>query len=381
MIVAYKTDICMIVHNDITHDSRVQKEATSLTSQGWNVLVVGIMLGNYADISQEETINGYRIKRVRPPFRATGTFKKIIQLIITLPLVFLALRSAKARSYHGHDFVGLLILALAGIWNTPIVYDSHELFFEQKNAFLPKNVKLIGQKVEKYLAQRSVKTITVSEGIAKEFVQRYQIESVVVRNLIDLRTIQQQSALSYNTADKKVIVHSGSITFGRHLPELISALPYLSDNVILVLMGDGSLSTSLVAQAKTLGVSEKLKIVRSVQPNEVVATLAQADVGLALITSEFLSYYYALPNKFFESISAGLPVLTSQNPDMKALVEQHNIGLSCDPTNPESIADAIKEILIPENYAHYKANVDIARQDLTWEHEEKKLIAIYKAIL
>lgn len=377
----HKTDICMIVHNDITHDSRVQKEATSLASQGWNVLVVGIMLGNYADIPQEETINGYRIKRVRPPFRATGTFKKIIQLIITLPLVFLALRRAKARSYHGHDFVGLLILALAGIWNTPIVYDSHELFFEQKNAFLPKNVKLIGQKVEKYLAQRSVKTITVSEGIAKEFVQRYQIESVVVRNLIDLRTIQQQSALSYNTADKKVIVHSGSITFGRHLPELISALPYLSDNVILVLMGDGSLSTSLVAQAETLGVSEKLKIVRSVKPNEVVATLAQADVGLALITSEFLSYYYALPNKFFESISAGLPVLTSQNPDMKALVEQYNIGLSCDPTNPESIADAIKEILIPENYAHYKANVDIARQDLTWEHEEKKLIAIYKAIL
>ena len=119
----------------------------------------------------------------------------------------------------------------------------------------------------------------------------------------------------------------------------------------------------------------------NVTVNEVVATLAQADVGLALITSEFLSYYYALPNKFFESISAGLPVLTSQNPDMKALVEQYNIGLSCDPTNPESIADAIKEILVPENYAHFKANVDIARQDLTWEHEEKKLINIYKAIL
>ena len=119
----------------------------------------------------------------------------------------------------------------------------------------------------------------------------------------------------------------------------------------------------------------------SVKPDEVVATLAQADIGLALITSEFLSYYYALPNKFFESISAGLPVLTSQNPDMKQLVEQYDIGLTCDPSDSQAIAKTLQDLFIPETYARFKENVEIARQELTWENEEKKLIAIYEEIL
>src|SRR5687767_13852046 len=107
-------DICMFVHNDVTGDGRVLKEARSLALQGWKVIVVGIALGQ-KDSVEVEIVSNFTVIRVRPRlFRSAlpGTLGKLLRLAIAVPSAAQKLRQTRARVYHGNDFVGLLMLAL-----------------------------------------------------------------------------------------------------------------------------------------------------------------------------------------------------------------------------------------------------------------------------
>jgi glycosyltransferase involved in cell wall biosynthesis len=204
---------------------------------------------------------------------------------------------------------------------------------------------------------------------------------VIVRNAVDMRRLGEQAAQYPFVGTHKIIAHSGSLLDGRHLPELVAALAHLPEDVALVLMGGGVLRNRLLAQADSLGVGHRFAIVPPVHPDSVAPTLAQADVAAVLITGDSVSYRFSLPNKFFESVAAGLPLLVSPIPELARMVEQYAIGLVCDPTDPAEIADKIRALLQPDMLAHYRTNVERARQELNWANEEKKLVAVYTRIL
>src|SRR5690606_26678005 len=93
-----------------------------------------------------------------------------------------------------------------------------------------------------------------------------------------------------------------------------------------------------------------------------------------------LSYKYSLPNKLFEYIAAGLPVVTSRAVEMAAIVHRYDIGAVCDETDPRSIAEAIDSVLKPVNYTRLLKNVERARRELNWEAEEQKLLELYQRL-
>ena len=82
-----------------------------------------------------------------------------------------------------------------------------------------------------------------------------------------------------------------------------------------------------------------------------------------------------------EAIAAGLPILTSPNPELKRVIDHYKIGLSCDPSDPKAIASHIQKMFAPDSYQNLKSTVEKARLDLNWEIEEQKLINIYQAVL
>ncbi|GAB5491063.1 MAG: glycosyltransferase [Phototrophicaceae bacterium] len=363
----------MILYGDITHDSRVRKEASTLVQQGWRVIVLCIVFDFMPHLALEEEIDGYTVKRILAQDKP-----KLQKFISIITQASRYLRKLNARIYHAHDFSGLVPLAFAGLWHKAFVYDSHELFFERGD----KTIWDYLRPIEKFMAQRAQATITVNDSIAGILAKSLEIpKPIILRNVVDLRSISNQAPLSYNVADKKIIVHSGGITYGRNLPELVSALKYLPEEFVLVLMGKGVLEASLLEQAKIDNTSDRLKIISAVRPHEVVPTLSQADIGIALMASNVLNNVYSLPNKFFEAIAAGLPVLTSPNPELKRVIEHYDIGLTCDPSDPEVIANSIQKMSEPETYQTFKSNIENARSDLNWENEEKKLIKIYQAIV
>lgn len=379
------TDICMVVHNDVTNDSRVLKEAASLAAYGWKVVVVGLSLSG-RDLPEQETCFGFTILRVKPPLLrrpASGRMQQLIGVLLALVAFSRRIRQVDARIYHGHDFTGLFQLAMAGIWQRPIVYDSHELFFDRPFADLPLPVRLLVfalRPLEKILARRAVGVITVSNAIAERLAQTLSIpRPIVLYNAVDIRN-WGLPAVSYSVNRRKTVVHSGNLVDTRHLPELVEAISRL-DNVALVLMGDGPLRSQLLAQAESLGIGERVLFVSPVKPDVVAPTLAQADVAAVLTTATITNHNMTIGNKFFEAIAAGLPLVTGPNIEIAQLMKQYDLGIICNPSDPASIANAIATLLEPERQARYRANAQKAREILNWEHQEHELLALYERLL
>ncbi|MEO8610207.1 MAG: glycosyltransferase family 4 protein [Chloroflexota bacterium] len=377
-------DICMFVHNDVSSDGRVLKEAGSLAAQGWKVVVVGVALGQ-KDLPEVETIANFTVIRITPRFlRQTlpGTVGKLLRLMLAVPAAARAMRQTRAHVYHGNDFIGLLMVALAGIWRRPVVYDSHELFFDRypKGIFnYPlKYVIWTLRPLEKILARRAAAVMTVSDSLAKLLSTTLGVPMpVVVRNVVDLRELTD--AVPINRPEgMRLVAHTGTLLGGRHLAELVESLKYLPSDVSLVLIGDGKLRAQLIEQAQNLGVADRLLTIYPVTPFNIPTTLAQADAAVVLTSPD---YQIALPNKFFEAVAAGVPIIGTSLQEVKALIERYDLGVICDPKDPASIAEQINHVLQPDNLARYKANALHARAELTWEAEERKLVALYKRIL
>ena len=94
-----------------------------------------------------------------------------------------------------------------------------------------------------------------------------------------------------------------------------------------------------------------------------------------MIQPAFKSYYYALPNKFFESIQALTPILASDFPEMKRLIDKYQIGLTCCPTDPKTVSERIARMRDDEDFRkRCRENLVKAKQELCWENEKHILM-------
>lgn len=439
-----QTDICMLVLNSVTKDIRVMKEARSLTSHGYSVVIIGL-LENDDGSPLEEVLDGIHIVLVpsqkwSDKHQATGIanlpaqeslaverplvirfFRALYYRIIyrfyrrviyrfyyrlinisykalnTLPNRFVDKRDARrmievlsridARVYHAHDYPALALITEAYERDdVQIIYDSHELFFDRQppdnpNGTLVRSFSL-ERKHETKLVQKACRIITVSDSIADLMAEKWRVpRPLVIRNAVDIRRLTPL-AIEFPTKNR-IVVHSGNITFGRHLPELAAALKYLPFDVSLVFMGNPRSHTAdpIEKFAQENNLEERLILVPPVSPQAVANTLAQADIGVALFTLDALNYRFAMPNKLFEYIAAGLPILVGQAPDIAQVIEEFQLGIVCNEKDPKAIAEGILQLLEPENHRRFRRNVIKARQTLCWETEEEKLISLYENIL
>jgi len=383
-------DICLILDNDVRTDGRVLKEAGSLTRAGWRVVIIGIDRMK-SPLPDDEVIDGFRVQVVKPGGipGLEGKVGKAVRVFQGYWLVARRLRQMKVRVYHANDFIGLLMLALAGLWDRTFIYDAHELYFERsvKGGRTPTRFMLsLLRPLEGWMARRAAGTITVGDQLANWLAEHLRIKRpVVVRNVVDVRNDGEPVPMP-RQAGERIIGHSGYITHGRHLPELVEALRYLPEHVSLALVGDGSLWPVLERQAEKLGVGHRgvghrLRRVHPVTPQTMAPTMAQADAAVVIITSDATSYHFALPNKLFESIAAGLPLVVTDIPEVAGLVRQYDLGVILSSVEPEALARAIEAVLEPEANARYRANALRAREALTWEAEEAKLVALYRQVL
>ncbi|MBN8593359.1 MAG: glycosyltransferase [Anaerolineae bacterium] len=375
----------MFVHNSVRKDARVQKEAASLVRAGWRVIVVGLALTE-TDIPSVESMDGYTIWRVIPPLPVGTTrssWGKLLRLIVAIPLIIGRIRATGARVFHGNDFIGLLIMALAGIWRRPVIYDAHELFFDRwpaDSTYPLRRPLLMLRPLEGWLARRAAAVMTVGDKLADRLVETLKIaRPVVVRNAVDLTKLGTAVPIERRPGER-LVAHSGALVQGRNLKELIDCLPHLPDDITLTLIGDGVLRPALAPQAEALGGRDRLRMVYPVTPTTIPPTLAQADAAVVLISSFALNYHFSLPNKLFEAVAAGVPLVVSDIPEVAGLVRQYDMGIVVDSMEPKAIAAAIEQVLEPTVNARYRANVLKAREVLNWAAEEQKLVALYRQI-
>ena len=113
----------------------------------------------------------------------------------------------------------------------------------------------------------------------------------------------------------------------------------------------------------------------AVPPEELISYTQSADFGISLIENTSLSYYYCLPNKIFEYAQAGIPLIVSENIEMKNIVLNNNILISID-NNVSSIINEIEKISI-EDKKKYSKNLFKFKNEYNWESQEQKIHKIY----
>lgn len=375
-------------------NSRDERELLAAKKAGWKNICILAPKGQ-KELYTPDKDRIYEEVNLRPI--GSGKLAKPIGKIIAFYRYVRISRKLSPDIISGHDLLGLLIayLSTIGIKRKPrLIYDAHEYemgrFTNNRRGFLKS--KLIFY-TEKYLIKKSALTIIVNQSIYEQMKADYNIDfpAVVIRNIPLLRTVDQKRAaqirrdwksqMGLNPNDKIYIYH-GKIAPGRGIEEAIETLS-LTGYGGLVIMGYCTNEyrlklLSLISKAKN---PEKIMIHDAVSGAELVTYLGAADIGVVLIRPIAKSYFFALPNKLFESIHAGNPVIATDLPEIKRLVQHYDVGLVCDSEDERDIKE--KWIHLSEQNIDevYRDNIENARQRLNWKVESEILVKALTELL
>lgn len=408
--------VCMFLHNAFTHDTRVLKEAKTLVQAGYDVRVLAVRDGASPDFERRD---GFTVVRLASDPAPTRLLRRLLLLrgrdsqigMVAAPLDrpepgplgmlaraalrfhlllehlrYLRLATADARThgadiYLAHDLETLpAAVRAARSGGARVVYDSHELFAERASA--GRWARAASRAIERRLIGRADAVITVSESIAGELVRRYGVpRPEVVRNLpsgsphgAGPSPLRERLGIDRSA---RVVLYLGGLQRGRGLESLVRGIASL-DGIVLVLMGPGhpGYVSGLQDVVRRAGVQGRTVFAAPVAAAEVVPWASGADVGVAPIQNVSLSYYLSLPNKLFDYIAAGLPVVASDFPEIRRVVGEGGVGALCRPDDPADIARAITWVLAdPARYQGLRDAARAAAVDLTWEREAEKLLA------
>ncbi|MDP3567600.1 MAG: glycosyltransferase [Sediminibacterium sp.] len=180
--------------------------------------------------------------------------------------------------------------------------------------------------------------------------------------------------------NKKIILLQGAgINIDRGAEELLDAMR-LVDNAILLIIGSGDVWTTLREKIKKNYLEEKVFLIDKIPKQELMHYTFNADLGLSIDKNTNLNYVNSLPNKIFDYIQAGVPILASRLPEIEKIINDYKIGDFIADHQPENIAFKINEMLSSDKLLEYKNNTKLAAKELNWANEKQKLISVIKSV-
>ncbi len=273
-----------------------------------------------------------------------------------------------------------------------IVYDSHELW-RHRNVRPDRPVaRVVEAAIERRGIAAAAGVITVSPSIAAWLQSTYDLPKrpSLVRNIPrssgdDADPPRDFAGRLHDMVDlapsAQVVAYGGRITTSRGIEETLQALALLPVSVHFVLLGYGEPDylATLHTRIEQLGLRPRVHFVGAVAPEQVAATLADADLAVVFVRPVCLSYEFSLPNKLFEAIHAGLPIVAADLPDTAALVREHGVGEVFDLDHPAELAATMTRVLAAPQV--YRDAARTAAAELTWQHEEQALRGLYAEVL
>jgi len=306
------------------------------------------------------------------------------------------LKDQRGHLYHAHDSYGLPVAYwLARRHKAVLVYDAVEIITDRNVVKKKRFFSWIAYRLEKHLTCRCDLVMTVAPTKAKLLSERYNIASPLVLMHCcpyqpspkplqwDFLDQLNHSTQKIDLYGKKVGLYSGAITHNRGLEQLIQSIFYLSEDIIIIIMGPIGASRYL-EKLKSLitenNVEDRVIIFPPVPQSQVINYTSSAHISIVPIQYT-LSHYLSLPNKIFEAIMARVPVAASNFPAMREIILGNQIGGVFDQTDPMDIARCINELMDPEVYKRLLPKLEQASSKYHWESEAKKMANAYKLLL
>jgi glycosyltransferase involved in cell wall biosynthesis len=362
--------VCILTSVHTAKDVRIyKKQAISLQTAGYDVVILNKELDGI-----DET--GITFKKVNI---SQDRFKRMLK---SSNIMYKAAVKEKADIYHFHD-PELLTCGKKLLKHGHVIYDSHEDVPKQIlskywiNPALRKIISKIFNMREKSISRKLTAIITATEKIADGFINN-GCKKVITINNYPLLSEFNITSLPWSQKDNN-ICYVGGLTFIRGIIQVIDAMEKC--NCRLYLAGSFE-NESIKDKAMNSCGWEKIDYLSQIDRNKVAEILSRSKAGIVTFLPE-PNHIEAQPNKMFEYMAAGIPVIASNFPYWEKIIIGGNCGIVADPLDPDSISDAINKVIADDENAKLMGENGrkLVLEKYNWLLEEKKLLEIYKSFV
>lgn len=406
------TDIAFVLTGDPFRNARALKQVRALAAEGYDLLLLGIE-GDAPHPDLPERVRAERLSR--PPGSGPAWFHAVHRAFKT------RLRDTDARCFHASDLYALPACSAGADRRAEsrLTYDARELYTAVASARNRPLVRAFWRWIEHRHIRKADAVFTVSGAIADELARRYRIDPpILLPNVPDvssraegpgLRELLRQRGVETRNEDP-LILHLGQMRAERGCDILIQAFQKLSevgpavspgnapgdrpandridsgagssDRARLVFLGYGPEEKRLRDMASTFPAGDRIHFVPPVDPDRVHAAARDAAIGVTLLQDSCLNHRYALPNKLFDYIHAGVPVLASRLPEITRIVEGENLGLTVRPDDADAVADTLRVMLHDDaRRRDWKEAAALSAETFSWSSVSDRLTLQFEKLL
>ena len=372
----HSPEIVFSLTGDVGRNSRALKQLGELASLGATVAVLHLGSRNVSNLP-----SGIQVTAIqRPAGSGPGFFAAVHRRFAA------AVKAFQSKVYHASDLYTLPAMCRAASANSgALAYDARELYPHVASTAGRPWVSVAWRAVEHRHIRRANAVFTVGEAIADALRRSYRIaRPIVLHNVPAYAEPVRSDALRTMAGaeeDTVILLHQGNIQKHRGCALLLDAMPGVR-GAVLVFLGGGPLKGKLQREAARRKLTDRVRFLDPVPPEKLLPLTAGADIGITLLEDTCRNHRLALPNKLFEYLMAGLPVLASSLPEIGGLVDRFEVGMTVDPADTAALAETIQHMVDnTDARARWAGNARSVLSEFSWEAGAARFRSAYRQLL
>lgn len=380
--------VLQIYPTPFTHESRMLREINALLESGV-VKRVTVCAMSCVGLPECETIRqGFNVWRVglwsaNLPDNAIAKTVRFVEWSVRILLRYLS-KDIDAIQCHSLSTLPIGIVFRLIRRQTRFIYDAHECETETSTATPMR--RMIGRVIERLAFCYIDVSFVVSQSILEWYANAYNPRRIcLLRNIPDFSQERRKNIerdvnlLRLKTGisqDKIVCLYQGAIGRGRGIEMMLEAFSSSPESIQVVFMGYGELVCRIKEYACKYG---NVHYLPAVEPEDLYDYTRGADIGLCLLENTCLNHYFCLPNKLFEYVQCGVPVLASNFPEIARVISETAAGWVIHPDSGSMLK--FFSTLTVEVVAQKKEKAKLARGKYNWDEEKTVLLDEYRALI
>lgn len=367
--------------HDWLYANRDRREVDVAANLGWDVTVVK------PDTGKDDEPDGYGFLKL--PTKPHKNWPNKLNQISAGIRWAKEIAKLEPDIISGHNLIGMYIAMLSNKKRKDkkkarLVYDAHEYLMGQLIRSNALKRKFNGA-IEKYVIKHSDLPMFVNDSICDAVKKDYNLSErpLCVRNLpylapeipsdVKAAARKELEDLFEDKGEKFIVMFHGQFRSGCSMEKLVKAAEAIP-SMYLVFLGYATNQEYYDNLVKSSPAHARIAIHGAVPQKELWKYIAAADVEAVIIENKNASYYYSLPNKLLESVQALTPVIGSNYPEIKAVIDKYNVGITCTPEDQDSINKSIEYMIDNRDFiTKCRINCASAKTELCWENESKTL--------